>query len=389
MRYNFDQIILRENTDATKIESLLPIFGKKDLIPLWIADMDFATPHFIIENIFRRLNHPIIGYTVTPKSYFHSIQQWLKKRYQWSVQQENIHFVPGVVSALAFGIQCFTQPNDTILIQPPVYHPFKITIQNNGRRVINNPLLLQNGQYCIDFEEFRKAAKQSQLFLLCNPHNPGGRVWTKDELVTIAEICHETGTLVIADEIHADLTLPSYQFFPFASVSEKAASNSITFMAASKAFNIPGLSSAYAIIPEEKKNQKFSFFLQQSDMEKGHFLAFRPVESAYTEEGEAWLQEVLHYIVDNINFVETFLKEYLPTISIIRPQASYLIFLDCRALQLPHKELVRQFIHQAGLALNDGQIFGEEGIGFMRLNVAVPRKILEKAMQNIQATFSK
>ena len=383
MHYNFDQIIDRQGTDALKVDAIPAIWGRNDLLPLWVADMDFATPPFIINELRRRLDHEIIGYTMRTPRWASSIVGWLQSRYGWQVQPEWLNFVPGIVPGIAFVISCFTEPGDTILIQPPVYHPYIHVPQNLGCTLRESPLDLVDGQYQINFERFERDVHGCKLFLLCHPHNPGGRVWTADELHRMAEICHREGVIVVSDEIHADLTLPPYQHVPFAEVSSEAADCSITLMSPSKAFNMAGLTSSYSIISNESLRKRFHRHLENSELNLGHAFAFISVAAAYSH-GTEWLDQMLAYVKGNIDYIEQFLAAELPQIGMIRPQASYLVFLDCRKLGLTVKELNALFVDKARLALNDGAMFGREGEGFMRLNVASPRSVIVEAMQRLK-----
>lgn len=385
MQYNFDQIIDRRGTDALKIDAVPTIWGRDDLLPLWVADMDFATPPFIIDALRRRLDHEVIGYTVRTPQWASSIVAWQQSRYGWEIQPEWLNFVPGIVPGIAFVINCFTESGDTVLIQPPVYHPYIHVPANLGRTLRRNRLDLVDGQYQIDFERFERDVRGCKLFLLCHPHNPGGRVWTEEELCRIAEICHREGVIVVSDEIHADLTLPPYQHVPFAKVSAEAAECSITLMSPSKAFNMAGLTSSYSIICNEALRERFHRHLEHSELNLGHAFAFISVAAAYSH-GTEWLDEMLTYVQGNIDYMEHYLETSLPQVSMIRPQASYLVFLDFRKLGLSQAELNALIVDKAHLALNDGAMF--EGEGFMRLNAASPRSVIEEAMHRLEAAVS-
>ncbi len=247
MKYNFDEIIDREGTDSVKWDDYKKRWNRDDLLPLWVADMDFRTPPFVINALKERLDHEVLGYTTACEEWYTSICGWLQRRYQWSILREELTFVPGIVRGLAFGLQCFTSPGDKVLVMTPVYHPFFLVSRKMGREVVYSPLDLYDGQYHVNFERFKQDIQGCKVLILCNPHNPGGRVWTADELKEIARICKESGTLVFSDEIHADLTFKPYKHHPFAAVSEDAASNSLTFMAPSKTFNMPGLGSSFVV----------------------------------------------------------------------------------------------------------------------------------------------
>lgn len=383
MKYNFDEIIDRRGTESVKWDAVSERWGRNDLLPMWVADMDFRTPPFVMEALRKRLEHEVLGYTFACEEWYTSIINWLQSRHGWKVGREELTFMPGIVRGLAFAIQCFTEKGDKVMVMPPVYHPFFLVTEKNKREVVYSPLVLRDGQYYIDFDRFRKDIQGCKLLILSNPHNPGGRVWTREELEQIAEICYESKTLVISDEIHADLTLPPYQHITFALVSEKARQNSLVFMSPSKAFNMPGLASSYCIIENKEICRCFQEYMEASELSEGHLFAYLSVAAAYSN-GTEWLDQVLAYIQSNIDFTDAFLSEYIPNIKMIRPQASYLVFLDCRTLGLNQKELVDLFVDGAHLVLNDGTMFGKEGEGFMRLNVACPRSMLEKALKQLK-----
>ena len=383
MKYNFDEVIERRGTDSVKWDGVENVWGRKDLLPMWVADMDFRTPPFVMDALRRRLDHEVLGYTFACEEWYTSICSWLHKRHQWDVTRDMLTFVPGIVRGQAFALQCFTKPGDKVMVMTPVYHPFFLVTERLGREVVYSPLDLYDGHYHIDFERFSKDIRRCRLLILCNPHNPGGRVWTVEELRRIADICKESGTMVVSDEIHADLTLPPYKHHPFATVSEAAAQNSLTFMAPSKAFNMPGLASSYCIIEDSRIRHRFQEYMEAGELSEGHLFAYLSVAAAYSN-GTEWLDQAIAYIQANIDFTDEYLRAYIPAIRMIRPQASYLIFLDCRDLGLAQKELVGLFVDGAHLALNDGTTFGKEGEGFMRLNVACPRSVLEKALGQLR-----
>ena len=386
MKYNFDEVIDRTGTAAVKIDGMNEVWGRTDLLPLWVADMDFATPPFILEAIRRRCEHPILGYTEKPESYYQAIVGWVKRRYGMEVSKEQLNYVPGIVPGLGMALNCFTVPGDKVMIMPPVYHPFAWLVQRNGRRLVECPLKLENGTYRMDLDLFRRSIKGVRVLILCNPHNPGGVVWTKEELETLADVCAEDNVIVFSDEIHADLTLPPHRHVPFAMISEHARNNSVTFMAPSKAFNMPGMAASHTVIYNEGLRKRFVSYLDAGELDMGHVLAYPAVEAAYTE-GDEWLEQCLAYVQANIDYVEAYLQENLPAIQAMRPQASYLVWLDCRKLELSQEALVDFFVSGARLALNDGAMFGKEGEGFMRMNVGCPRSILEQAMKQLKEAY--
>ena len=387
MKYNFDEVIERKGTDSVKWDGVESRWGRNDLIPMWVADMDFRTAPFVVEALKKRLEHEVLGYTFACKEWSESIVKWLINRHGWAIRENMLTFTPGIVRGLAFAVQCFTEKGDKIMVMPPVYHPFFLVSERNERQVVFSPLVLKAGSLYIDFDRFEKDIDGCKLLILSNPHNPGGRVWTKEELHRIAEICYDKGTLVISDEIHADLTLPPYHHSTFALVSEKARMNSLVFMSPSKAFNMPGLASSYVVIENESLLNRFRTYMEASEFNEGHLFAYLSVAAAYSH-GTEWLDQVIDYIQGNIDFTENLLKTNIPVIGMIRPQASYLIFLDCRKLGLKQEELNRLFVEDAHLALNDGTTFGKEGEGFMRLNVACPRSVLAQALQQLERAVS-
>lgn len=383
--YNFDEVINRKGTSCVKYDGLKDAYqGKENLIPLWVADMDFATPDFIIDALKKRCEHPIFGYTFDDDEYYASILAWLNYKYNWKAEREWITYIPGIVKGIGLAVQCFTQPGDKVIIQPPVYHPFRLVPTRMGREVVYNPLKLEDGVYKMDFEQLESLIdKDCKMLILSNPHNPGGIVWEKEALVKLAQICSAHGILVISDEIHAEMTYPQFRHHPFATVSPEAAACSVTFMAPSKTFNIAGIVSSYAIVPDAELREKFYSFLEAGELNAGTIFAFTATKAAYTY-GAEWLQQMRSYVIENVNFVDEYLKKNIPQIKAYRPQASFLIWLDCRELGLSQPDLVHLFEDKAGLALNDGTMFGKEGEGFMRLNVGCPRPILSKALESLK-----
>ena len=387
MTYDFDELLERRGTDSVKWDGVQEVWGRDDLLPLWVADMDFRTPSFVMEALKRQLSGGVLGYTRPCADWAPAICDWLLRRHGWQVETGWISFVPGIVRAQALALLCFTRPGDRVAVMNPVYHPFFLVTQRLEREVVFSPLVLRDGHYHIDYARLEQDLDGCRVLILCNPHNPGGRVWTEDELRRVADICHRRGVMVLSDEIHADLTLPGYRHHPFATVSPQAAAISLTFMAPSKAFNMPGLASSYAIAVDPGIRRRFQTFLEAGEFGEGHMLAYVGCAAAYRE-GEEWLGQLLAYLQGNIDFTEQFLKERIPTIGMIRPQASYLIFLDCRRLGLPQPELVNLFVDKAHLALNDGTMFGRGGEGFMRLNVGCPRSVLRRALEQLEEAVS-
>ena len=387
MKYDFTTQVSRENTGSSKWDGMYAANPNvpEGTVPFSVADMEFKNPPQIAEDIGEYLKNSIMGYTFATDAYYDAVIGWMKRRHNWDIKKEWIVEYPGVVPALYHMVNLFTAPGDGVLLFTPVYYPFYNAVRKGGRTLAESRLLLTGDHYEIDFADFEEKAKdpKNKLLLLCSPHNPVGRVWTKEELSQIADICYENGTLVISDEIHADLTLPPYKHPTFALISEKARMNSLVFMSPSKAFNMPGLASSYAIIENDELRHRFQTYMEASEFSEGHLFAYLSVAAAYSH-GTEWLDQVVAYIKGNVDFTETYLKEHIPAIKMIRPQASYLIFLDCRELGLDQKELNRLFVEDAHLALNDGTTFGKEGEGFMRLNIACPRAVLEQALKQLE-----
>lgn len=383
-QYNFDEIIDRRGTNALKTDALATRYGNPDLISLWVADMDFKSPPAVADAIIERAKHGIFGYTGPSQEYYNSIINWVDRHHNWKIQQEWLTFIPGIVKGIAFVIDCFTSRDHQVIIQPPVYHPFRIIPSLHHRIVKDNPLKLEAGQYKMDVDGLKAMIEPaSKVLILCNPHNPGGRVWTRQELVDIAEICYEHKILVISDEIHSDLAFSPNKHIPFASVSEKAAQNSITFMAPSKTFNIAGIVSSYSIIPNKELRDKFNTYLESSELDEGHIFAYLAAQAAY-EHGDEWLTQAKNYIWKNITFVDEYLKVNIPQIRAMIPEASFLIWLDCTELNLSQKDLVSLFVDDAKLALNDGTMFGHGGEGYMRMNIGTPLANIQKALDNLK-----
>lgn len=383
--YDFDKIVDRTGSGDLKHEVLQERYGRSDLLPLWVADMDFETPQFITDALRKRLDHSLFGYTVEPKDYWPTVQRWLKDHHQWDVRREWLTYIPGIVKGIGMVVNIFTKPGDKVIIQPPVYHPFRLTPQGNGREVVYNPLRENaDGSYSMDFDNLAEVADdQCKVLILSNPHNPAGIVWDSDTLVRLADFCHDHHILVISDEIHCDMALWGNKHVPFATVSEKAAQGSITFGAPSKTFNIAGIVSSYAIVPNDDIRAKYYSWLATNELNEPNI--FSPIATiAAFQQGEEWRKAMLSYVEGNILFVEDYCKKHLPQLKPLRPQASFLVWLDCRQLGLNHEQLVDLFVNKARLALNDGEMFGQGGEGFMRMNVATPRSVLQQALDQLR-----
>lgn len=387
-KYNFDLIIERKNTDSLKYGALQEIFGTTDLKPMWVADMDFKTPDFIIDAIKERLEHPILGYHDYWESYYDSIKWWTKNRHDFEIEKEWICFSPGIVPALGICVSVYTEKGDDVLVQPPVYHPFYYAIENQGRNVLSNPLIEKDGEFYMDFEDLEtKLKKGVKLMLLCNPHNPVGKRWEKETLEKLAFLCNKYNCILVSDEIHSDLTMPDFKHFPTAisTTNEDEKANIITLMAPSKTFNIAGLATSEVIIPNPDLMKKF--FHQIGDvlhMYTGNTLGAYALEAAYSPMGGVWVDELRDYLQDNLNAMNDYLHSNFPKIRTYKHEATYLPWLDFSAYDLTHKELLRKLAFDCKLGLNDGTIFGKEGENKMRINIALPKSELMKAIEHFK-----
>lgn len=383
--HDFDRITDRKGSGAIKYDALGKVFGKEDLIPLWVADMDFETPHFITDALRERLEHSVFGYTAEPEDYWPTVRKWIADHHGWETECSWMTYIPGIVKGIGMAINALLEKDEKVIIQPPVYHPFRLIPQKNHREVVFNPLREEkDGSYSMDFDNLEKVCDDKcRMLILSNPHNPAGIIWPRDTLQRLAEFCHSRGIIVISDEIHCDMALFGNKHIPFASVSPEAAACSITFGSPSKTFNIAGIVSSYAIVPDEQLRERFFGWLEASELNAAPL--FSPIATiAAFKHGEQWRREMLEYVERNIEFVEEYCRKYIPQIRPLRPQASLLVWLDCRGLDMNHDELIDLFVNQAGLALNDGEMFNPGGKGFMRLNVATQRQILEKAMEKLK-----
>lgn len=383
MHYNFDEWIDRTSTEAVKWAMMPDI--PSDVIPLWVADMDFVSPKEVTEALRARVEHGIYGYPLPPKEYFGAIVQWMKKRHQWEIERNWIVPAPGVVPAMNMAVRAFVRPGDRVLIQRPVYPPFTYAIERNGAHVVNNPLKQVGDRFEIDFEDFEHKAKDPQvkLFLLCNPHNPVGRVWTREELQRIGEICLKYNVLVFSDEIHQDIVFKEYQHIPFASLSPELSNITITATAPSKTFNIAGLQDANIIIENEQLRGEFRREMERLGINGVNLFGLVATMAAYTY-GEQWLEELMVYLEGNRDYCLQFIRERLPELTAFKPEATYLLWIDCRKLGMDPKQLRNFMLQEAKLRLNEGYTYGAEGNGFMRLNFACPRSLLEKAMKQLE-----
>ena len=382
--WNFDEVINRENSSCIKYDLRKEVFGRADVIPMWVADMDFRTPSFITGALAGRLRHEILGYSYRPDAYFTSFISWLADRHGWTVRREWIEFSPGVVPALNMCTLAYTAPGDEIIIQPPVYTPFHGAVTDHGRRLVFNNLLETESGWVMDHDGLRSLiTPDTRMLILSNPHNPVGRAWRREELEPLVEICHEKGIVILSDEIHSDLVLPGYRHIPLASVSEKAASITVTCMAPSKTFNLAGLSTSSMIIPDQGLMEKYQKTLVGLHLHLGNIFGNVASEAAYTH-GHGWLEEMIGYVQGNADLVISFCRDRLPQIRPVKPEATYMIWLDCRSMGLDGAGLQKFFVEKAGVGMNEGSRFGPGGEGFMRMNMACPRSVVEKALRQIE-----
>lgn len=387
--YDFNAPIDRRGTHCVKFDALNDFFGRDDLLSLWVADMDFATPDFIIDALRKRLDHPVLGYPVQYDGYWQSVVNWIYNHHGWQVQREWMRYIPGIVKGIGMVVNVFTQPGDKIIIQPPVYHPFRLVPEHNGRDIVMNPLRREGDSYTMDFEQLEQVIDDKcRILILANPHNPIGITWDKATLARLADIAVKHNLIVISDEIHCDMALYGNKHIPFASVSENAARCSITFGAPSKTFNIAGIVSSYAIVPDEALREKFFAWLTANEMDMATIFAMVATEAAFSE-GEEWRQQMLSHIESNIDFVDEYLKANIPEVRAIKPQASYLVWLDFSALGLEHEKLIDMLVNDAHLAMNDGAMFGIGGEQHTRLNVGTQRAVLEQAMSQLKEAIDK
>lgn len=387
MKYNFNEIIPREGTNCIKYDALERFFGSKDVLPLWVADMDFKTPDFIVDAIKKRTEHEIFGYTFRGDSYYNSIIGWMKRRHNWEIKKEWISFSPGVVAGLTFGIEAFSKPGDGVIVQPPVYFPFFDCVKGTKRKLIENPLKIENGRYTFDFEDLKaKIDKKTKLLLLCNPQNPGGTVFSKEELTELAAICLENKIMVISDEIHSDLIFEGHKHIAFASLSEEIAQNCMVTMAPSKTFNVAGFSSSIVIIPNKTKFARYERAIGVAHLYMGNIFGSVAMEAAYTH-GDEWLDQMIDYLWGNYELLEDFFKIKLPKVKVMKPEATYLIWLDFREYGMKNAELMKFTVENAKVGLNDGGRFGTGGDGWLRINIGCPRSVLVKALERLEKAF--
>jgi cystathionine beta-lyase len=384
MTWNFDEPAKREGTNCIKYDRREETFGAKDIIPMWVADMDFNTPDFVIDSFQKRINHQIFGYSYRPPEYFQTITEWLISRHNWKVSKDCISFCPGVVPALNICTLAFTTPGDSIIVQPPVYFPFFSAVASHGRNIIYNRLTESDGSWTMDFDSLISGIdSRTKMIIISNPQNPIGRVWTPEELKRLADICLENNILILSDEIHCDLVLPGFKHTPMATLAEEIADNTVTCIAPSKTFNLAGLSTSSVIISNPVLRKSFNRVVDNLHIGNGNIFGTIASIEVYSK-GKKWLDAVLKYIDHNIESVEEYCNKMIPAIIPVRPEATFMIWLDCRKLGMTGKELQDFFVNKAGVGMNEGSTFGPGGEGFMRMNVATTHKTVMEAMVLIE-----
>ena len=383
---NFDKIIDRHGTNTYKWDALNEFYGREDLLSMWVADMDFESPKIIIDKMKERLEHGIFGYTFVSESFKDSVRSWLSKRHGWKIK-EGISVTPGVVPAINLAIRAFSHPGDKVIVQTPVYYPFFAAIENTGRHIVRNPLKYENGKYFMDFEDLKsKIDTRTKILILCNPHNPVGRVWTKPELEKLAEICIENNILIVSDEIHSDIVRRGQKHIPIASISPEISEKTISCYSVSKTFNLAGLQTAVSIITNPKLNMEFQNSMENVNLSSGNIFGLVAMEAAYRY-GEEWLEELLDYLDGNYKFLKKFVSEKIPRVKVTEAEGTYLVWLDFSELGISQDKLNDLMVNKAKVALDGGEMFGEEGIGFMRINIGCPRKMLEEGLNRIAAAI--
>ncbi len=383
MIYNFDEIIDRRGTFSVKYDLCKAVFGRADVLPMWVADMDFRTPDFIRDAVIARAKGDVYGYTFRDDGYYQAVADWITRRHGWKVDREWISYTPGVVAAINMAVMGLTSVGDGIIIQTPVYPPFIHSVTSHGRRLITNTLKDSDHGYEMDFDLLEKQAEDAKMLILSNPHNPVGRCWTRDELQRLGEICLKNNLLVISDEIHCDLVLPGFKHIPFASLSPEFEKISITAHAASKTFNIAGMATSSIIIPNDELREKYVGFVHDTEIDLGNVLGKEATRAAMLH-GEPWLAQLLTYLKDNADFAVDFIRREMPKVRVHKPEATYLLWLDFSGYGLSDEELNRRMVYEIGLGLNPGHEFGREGENHLRMNLACPRSVLKTALEKMK-----
>ena len=384
MKFNFDKIIDRTNNFSAKWSEMNKNFGTNNLLPMWVADMDFLTAPCVMEALKDRLEQGIFGYTTRPSSYNESIVNWLDNRFSWKINQEWLMFSPAVITSISLLIQNLTQKNDKIMIQEPVYSPFHSIVESNERSLVISPLVkLDDGSYVMDYEDIEAKIKDVKVFILCNPHNPVGRVWTREELTRLGEICLKHNVLVISDEIHSDIILKNHKHTPFASISKEFSENTITCMAPTKTFNLAGLQSSFLVISNPYYYEVMDKAFSRLDIKRNNAFSLVATEAAYNY-GEDWLYELIKYIEDNVDFAIDYIKNHIPQLKVKKPEGTYLLWVDFSNLNVDKEDLKNALINKGRIALSDGSSFGIGGDGYYRINLACPRSMVLEGLKRIE-----
>lgn len=384
MKFNFDKIIDRTNNFSAKWSEMNKNFGTNNLLPMWVADMDFLTAPCVMEALKDRLEQGIFGYTTRPSSYNESIVNWLDNRFSWKINQEWLMFSPAVITSISLLIQNLTQKNDKIMIQEPVYSPFHSIVESNERNLVISPLVkLDDGSYVMDYEDIEAKIKDVKVFILCNPHNPVGRVWTREELTRLGEICLKHNVLIISDEIHSDIILKNHKHTPFASISKEFRENTITCMAPTKTFNLAGLQSSFLVISNPYYYKVMDKAFSILDIKRNNAFSLVATEAAYNY-GEDWLYELIKYIEDNVDFAIDYIKNYMPQLKVKKPEGTYLLWVDFSNLNVDKEDLKNALINKGRIALSDGSSFGIGGDGYYRINLACPRSMVLEGLKRIE-----
>lgn len=386
MKYNFNERIDRSENHSAKWAEMEMKFGRSDLIPMWVADMDIKAAPEIVESMKKKVEQEIFGYVYRPDSYYKTATEWLKKRFGYEISPSSLIHSPGVVPSMSILVKMLTKNSDKILIQTPVYPPFASAVKDNGRELVENPLVKdEKGYYTIDFEDLEKklSLDEVKLFILCNPHNPVGRVWKKEELLKMGELCKKYNVRILADEIWRDLIMPGYKHTPMASLSKGIEDITITLFSPTKSFNLAGLQASFATFPRAEERKEFDNILGQMDVKRNNPFSLVAFETAY-EKCEDWLEELILHIDGNMQYVVDFIAEKLPEIKVVKPEGTYLMWLDFNGTKIPQDKIQEFLINEAKVAMNDGGSFGSNGKGFARMNVACPRYMVEEAMERIE-----
>jgi cysteine-S-conjugate beta-lyase len=388
MNFDFDQLIERKGSSCIKHDGMHKFLGADDALPMWVADMDFLTPAYITEAIINKAKHGVFGYPLREETYFTSLMDWLRRRHQWEVKREWISFCPGVVPVVNIAVLAHTEPGDKIIVQPPVYFPFFTAVTDHHRTLAYNNLVMRDGRLCMDFENLESLAKEgAKMLILSNPHNPGGSVWTQEELTRMAAICMKYNILIVSDEIHCDLIYKPFKHTPVAGLSQEISMITITTVAPSKTFNLSGLSTASVIIENDSLRRKFNAKLDHLHIGGGNIFGNIASEEAYLH-GDTYVDELMDYLAGNVETLENFVAEYLPKIKVIRPESTFLVWLDCHKMALSDEELNKFFLFKAKVGFNPGVMFGAGGEGYMRMNIGCPRATLLQGLVQIRNAFS-